>query len=126
MGSKSQLLPLIADCERGVGRPERAIELARSAEAAQLSGDDADEMRIVAAGARADLGNLDQAVALLTSPPLDPTRTGSTPARLFYAYAETLLALGRTEEAMQWFLHSAAADLDGVTDAEDRIDELGL
>jgi tetratricopeptide (TPR) repeat protein len=126
MGSKSQLLPLIADCERGVGRPERAIELARSAEAAQLSGDDADEMRIVAAGARADLGNLDQAVALLTSPPLDPTRTGSTPARLFYAYAETLLALGRPEEAMQWFLHSAAADLDGVTDAEDRIDELGL
>lgn len=126
MGSKSQLLPLIADCERGVGRPERAIELARSPEAAQLSGDDADEMRIVAAGARADLGNLDQAVALLTSPPLDPTRTGSTPARLFYAYAETLLALGRPEEAMQWFLHSAAADLDGVTDAEDRIDELGL
>jgi tetratricopeptide (TPR) repeat protein len=126
MGSKSQLLPLIADCERGVGRPERAIELARSAEAAQLTGDDADEMRIVAAGARADLGNLDQAMAVLTSPPLDPTRVGSTPARLFYAYAETLLALGRTDEALQWFLHSAAADTDGVTDAEDRIDELSL
>ena len=28
MGSKSVLLPVIADCERGVGRPERAIELA--------------------------------------------------------------------------------------------------
>lgn len=125
MGSKSQLLPLIADCERGVGRPERAIELARSAEAAQLSGDDADEMRIVAAGARADLGNLDQAVAVLTSPPLDPTRTGSTPARLFYAYAETLLALDRSEEALQWFLHAAAADIDGVTDAEERVDEFG-
>lgn len=38
MGSKSQLLPLIADCERGVGRPERAIELARSPEAAALTG----------------------------------------------------------------------------------------
>jgi hypothetical protein len=124
MGSKSQLLPLIADCERGVGRPERAIELARSPEAAQLAGDDADEMRIVAAGARADLGNLEQAAAVLTSPPLDPSRTGATPARLFYAYAETLLALGRTDEALQWFMHSAAADLDGVTDAEERIDEL--
>ena len=45
-------LPLIADCERGVGRPERAIELARSPEAAQLTGDDADELRIVVAGAR--------------------------------------------------------------------------
>ena len=123
MGSKSQLLPIIADCERGVGRPERAIELARSAEAAQLTGDDADEMRIVAAGARADLGHHQQAMAVLSSPPLDPVRTGATPARLFYAYAETLLALGRTEEALQWFVHSAAADIDGVTDAEDRIGE---
>ncbi len=124
MGSKSQLLPLIADCERGVGRPERAIELARSPEAAQLTGDDADEMRIVVAGARADLGHLDQAMAVLSSPPPDPDRTGTTPARLFYAYAETLLALGRTDDAVQWFVHSAAADVDGVTDAEDRIDEL--
>lgn len=124
MGSKSQLLPLIADCERGVGRPERAIELARSPEATQLTGDDADEMRIVAAGARADLGHLDQAMAVLSSPPLDPGRTGDTAARLFYAYAETLLALGRTDDALQWFVHTAAADIDGVTDAEDRIDEL--
>lgn len=124
MGSKSQLLPLIADCERGVGRPERAIELARSPEAAELTGDDADEMRIVAAGARADLGHLDQALAVLSSPAPDPSRTGATAARLFYAYADTLLALGRTDEALQWFVHSAAADIDGVTDAEDRIGEL--
>lgn len=124
MGSKSQLLPLIADCERGVGRPERAIELARSAEAAELTGDDADEMRMVAAGARADLGHLDQALAVLSAPPPDPSRTGPTAARLFYAYAETLLALGRRDEALQWFVNSAAADDEGVTDAEDRIGEL--
>ena len=124
MGSKSQLLPLIADCERGVGRPERAIELARGPEAAELTGDDADEMRIVAAGARADLGQLDQALALLSSPQPDPARTGATAARLFYAYAETLLALGRDEDALQWFINAAAADVDGVTDAEDRVSEL--
>jgi tetratricopeptide (TPR) repeat protein len=121
MGSKSVLLPLIADCERGVGRPERAIEFARSAEAAQLAGDDADEMRIVAAGARSDLGQLDQALATLSTPPIDPARTGQTAARLCYAYADTLLALGREEEAVQWFLRAAAADVDGVTDAEDRV-----
>jgi tetratricopeptide (TPR) repeat protein len=124
MGSKSQLLPLIADCERGVGRPERAIELARSPEAADLTGDDADEMRIVAAGARADLGQLEQSLALLSSPQPDPSRTGATAARLFYAYAETLLALGRDDDALQWFIHAAAADIDGVTDAEDRVGEL--
>lgn len=125
MGSKSVLLPLIADCERGLGRPERAIELARGPEAAQLSGDDADELRIVAAGARSDLGQLEQALTVLSTPPLDPARTGSTAARLFYAYAETLLALDRTDQALQWFLRSAAADADGVTDAEERVSELG-
>lgn len=124
MGSKSMLLPLIADCERGLGRPQRAIELARSPEAAELQGDDADELRIVAAGARADLGQLQQALAVLSAPQPDPRRTGSTAARLCYAYAETLLALGRADEALQWFLRAAAADTDGVTDAEDRVSEL--
>ncbi len=124
MGSKSPLLPLIADCERGVGRPERAIELARSPEAAQLTGDDADELRIVVAGARSDLGQLEQALAILSTPALDAERTGSTAARLFYAYAETLLALGRGEEALQWFINTAASDVEGVTDAEERITEL--
>jgi tetratricopeptide (TPR) repeat protein len=124
MGAKSELLPLIADCERGVGRPERAVELSRSAEAQALNGDDADELRIVVAGARADLGQLEQALAVLASPPLDPTRSGQTAARLFYAYAEALLALGRNDEALQWFFHAASADTDGITDAEDRISEL--
>ena len=124
LGSKSPLLPLIADCERGVGRPERAIELARSPEATQLTGDDADELRIVVAGARSDLGQKDQALAILSTPQLDPTRTGQTAARLFYAYAETLLALDRQEEALQWFINAAAADVEGVTDAEERITEL--
>ncbi|MGZ5395677.1 MAG: tetratricopeptide repeat protein [Mycobacterium sp.] len=124
MGSKSPLLPLIADCERGVGRPERAIELARSPEAAQLTGDDADELRIVAAGARSDLGQHEQALAILSSPQLDRTRTGQTAARLFYVYAETLLTLGRREEALQWFINATAADVGGLTDAEDRVTEL--
>jgi tetratricopeptide (TPR) repeat protein len=125
MGSKSPLLPLIADCERGLGRPERALELARGPEAAKLTGDEADEMRIVTAGARADLGQLEQALNVLSTPQLDPTRTGTITARLFYAYADTLLALDRGDEALQWFLHAAAADVEGVTDAEDRVSELG-
>lgn len=124
MGSRSPLLALIADCERGVGRPERAIELARSPEAAQLTGDDADELRIVVAGARSDLGQHEQALAVLSTPQLDPARRGSTAARLFYAYAETLLALDRRPDAVQWFINAAAADAEGVTDAEERITEL--
>ncbi len=124
MGSKSSLLPMIADCERGVGRPERALELARGDEAVALTGEDADELRIVTAGARSDLGQFEQALAILSTPQLDPTAVGSTAARLFYAYADTLLALGRGEEALQWFVHAEQADVEGITDAEDRITEL--
>ena len=123
MGSKSPLLALIADCERGIGRPERAIELARGPEAAGLAGDYDDELRIVVAGARSDLGQHEQALAILSTPQLDPTRTGQTAARLFYAYAETLLAVDREQEALQWFINAAAADVEGVTDAEERIAE---
>ena len=98
--------------------------MARTPEAAQLTGDDADEMRIVVAGARADLGQHEQALAILSTPQLDPTRSGQTAARLFYAYAETLLALDRGQEALQWFINAAAADVEGMTDAEERITEL--
>ncbi|HKH51317.1 MAG TPA: tetratricopeptide repeat protein, partial [Mycobacterium sp.] len=80
--------------------------------------------RIVVAGARSDLGQHGQALAVLSTPPLDPARTGQTAARLSYAYAETLLALGRNQDALQWFIKTAAADSEGVTDAEERITEL--
>ncbi len=124
MGTRSPLLALIADCERGVGRPERALELARGDEAKALTGDAADELRIVTAGARADMGQLDQALAVLSTPAPDPKRVGVVAARLFYAYADILLALDRKPEAVQWFLHAANADVEGHTDAEDRAAEL--
>jgi hypothetical protein len=118
------LLAVMADCERGLGRPERAIELGRSDEAAALSGDDAAELRIVVAGARMDLGQFDQAVVTLQTPDLDASRTGPGAARLFYAYADALVAAGRIEDGLKWFLNSAAADLEGDTDAEERVAEL--
>jgi tetratricopeptide (TPR) repeat protein len=124
MGSKSPLLAMIADCERGVGRPQRAIDLSRTPEAEELTGDDADELRIVVAGARSDLGQHEQALSALSTPPLDPEQTGLTATRLFYAYADTLLALGRNDDALQWFINAEAADVDGVTDADERIAEL--
>ena len=118
------LLAVMADCERGLGRPERAIELGRSEEARALTGDEATELRIVVAGARMDLGEYDQAVVSLQTSELDPKATGSTAARLFYAYADALIAAGRKDEAITWFLNSAAADTEGETDAEERVAEL--
>lgn len=125
MGAGRGLLAVLADCERGLGRPERAIELSRSEEAQALTGDEAAELRMVAAGARMDLGQFDQAVVTLQTPDLDPKRSGLPSARYFYAYADALVAAGRKDEAVTWFLNASAADLDGDTDAEDRVAELG-
>lgn len=117
-------LAVMADCERGLGRPERAIELGRSDEARQLTGDEASELRIVVAGARMDLSQYDQAVVTLQTPDLDSSRSGTAAARLFYVYADALVAAGRVDEGIKWFLNAAAADVDGETDAEERVEEL--
>lgn len=124
MSGGAGLLAVMADCERGLGRPERAIELGRSDEARLLKGDEATELRIVVAGARMDLGQYDQAVVSLQTTELDPSKTGSASARLFYAYAEALLAAGRAEESLTWFMNAASADTEGETDAEDRAADL--
>ncbi|MGL4305704.1 MAG: hypothetical protein ACRCSF_06080 [Mycobacteriaceae bacterium] len=124
MAGGSGLLSVMADCERGLGRPERAVELGRSDEARKLSGDEATELRIVVSGARMDLGQYDQAVVTLQAEDLNPARTGATAARLFYAYADALVAAGRTKDGLTWFLNSAAADIDDDTDAEERAAEL--
>ncbi len=124
ISGSSALLPLIADAERGLGRPERAIEIARSDDGRALTGDEATEMRIVEAGARIDAGDADKALVTLQAENLAPGRTGTMAARLFYAYASALLAAGRRDDAVTWYMNAAAADVDDATDAEFRLMEL--
>lgn len=119
------LVAVMADAERGMGRPEKALELGRSPEVSQLNEADRIELAIVMAGARHDLGQHESALATLErlGPSLDSQ--GLEQARLSYAYADALLALGREEEAKTWFAHVADIDVDGMTDAEERVAELG-
>ena len=117
-------LAMMADCERALGRPERALELSRSDEARELEGEEAVELRIVVAGARRDLGEIDASVVSLQIPELDPQRQEPWSARLFYAYADNLLAADRVQEAFTWFVHAAHADDETETDAPERLDEL--
>jgi len=118
-------LAVMADCERALGRPERALEMAAEAAGEELPPNTAVELKIVAAGARRDLGQVDAAVVALQGPDLDPRRRDLWSARLFYAYADNLEAAGRTEEAIRWFLNAAEADDDELTDAAERAVELG-
>ena len=124
MGGGPGHLAVMADIERALGRPERALELARSPEARDLDRAETIELAIVAAGARRDLGEVDVAVVGLQLPELNPELREPWSARLFYAYADNLLAAGRASDALQWFVHAADADPDGVTDADARIAEL--
>ena len=103
-------LPVMADCERGLGRPDRALEMARSEEAKDLDAPGKAELAIVAAGARTDLGQLDAAVSELEIVQLDINRAFSYSPRLFRAYAEALAAVGRTAEAEKWQRQAAVAE----------------
>jgi tetratricopeptide (TPR) repeat protein len=123
-GQDAAYLPILADCERGLGRPERALDLARSAEAKRLDHAERIELRMVESGARRDLGQFDAAVVTLQIPELKDQRLRPWSARLFYAYADALVDAGREDEARDWFARAAAADRDGETDAAERHAEL--
>ncbi|WP_312897527.1 tetratricopeptide repeat protein [Kitasatospora kifunensis] len=124
MTGRSDLWPVMADCERGLGRPERALAMAGEPEVKQLDKAGQVEMRLVAAGARADLGQFDAAVVTLQSPELASSAMHPWTARLRYAYAEALIAADRADEARDWFAKAAEADPEGTTNASERLAEI--
>jgi hypothetical protein len=102
-----------ADCERGLGRPERAIALAKAPEASTLTGVPLAELHIVVAGARLDLG--DAAAALHTLERI-ATDSAETNARVAEAKIDVLRALGRDADA-----DAIAATLPRWDDDEDEV-----
>ena len=124
MTGSDDYLPVMADCERALGRPDRALALIREADTGKLDRATQIELRIVESGIRRDQGLAEAAVIALQVPELNNGRLRPWSARLFYAYADALLAAGRTQEARDAFARAAAADTDGETDAADRLDEL--
>ncbi|MFE2824039.1 hypothetical protein [Streptomyces sp. NPDC059271] len=124
MTGSVELWPVMADCERGLGRPEKALEMAGAPEVQKLDKASQVEMRLVAAGARRDMDQLDAAIVTLQSPELASNSVQPWSARLRYAYADALLAAGREGEAREWFAKAVESDKDGSTDASDRLAEM--
>ncbi|WP_323101685.1 tetratricopeptide repeat protein [Intrasporangium sp. YIM S08009] len=124
LSGSSHLLPLMVDCERGLGRLSKALELAQTPEAQNLAVDDRVELAIVVSGIRRDLGQLDAAAAGLSDlvKRVNPNRPLA--ARLYYAYADALLGAGNADGAREWFARAADADHDLTTDAAERLEEL--
>jgi tetratricopeptide (TPR) repeat protein len=100
-GSNEQIA-LIVDSERGLERPEKALELGRSVDRKKLSDAAAATLAIAMSGARLDLGQADMALAELEIPQLDPNTAFTYSPSLFWAYAEVLEELGRVKEAATW------------------------
>ncbi|MFF1393740.1 hypothetical protein ACFVZD_07980 [Streptomyces sp. NPDC058287] len=124
MTGNVELWPVMADCERGLGRPEKALDMAGAPEVAKLDKAGQVEMRLVAAGARRDMDQLDAAIVTLQGPELASNSVQPWTARLRYAYADALLAAGREGEAREWFAKAVESDRDGSTDASDRLAEM--
>ncbi len=119
LNGSSEHLAVMADCERGLGRPERAIALATSPEAEGLEADVRIELAIVVSGARLDLGEADSAVAVLSSAEVRAAQ-GSAAVRVAQARAAALEAAGRPEEAAAALAGYSAAEL---ADASGDVDE---
>ena len=99
------------------------LELINEVDQRSVSVDTRVELLLVAAGARADMGQAEAAIVLLQVPELTKLPKGGPRARLQYAYAALLEQVGRVEESREWMRKAAASDVDGVTDAQERVEE---
>lgn len=109
ISGKNDQLPMMVDSERGLGRPDKALELGRSVDRSSLPVDVQVELAIAMSGARLDLGQLDAALSELEIPQLDANVAFSWSPALFDAYAAVLEDLGRADEAEEWYERSDRA-----------------
>ena len=133
LSGQNTQLPMMVDAERGLGRPERGIEVARGVERTGMPDQWVVELAIALSGCRLDLGQTDQALVELQIPQLNPTVAYSYSPDLFDAYAVVLEDSGRAEEAALWGQRAQVAaaalsertwsDNDGVGDIVDTLAE---
>ena len=102
MRGDESLRAIEADSERGLGRPEKALEVIEAASTSKMPLDEQVEVILVAAGARQDLGQtelglvlVEDALRAIPSEGVDEPR-----ARLMSMQADLLRALGREKEAL--------------------------
>jgi tetratricopeptide (TPR) repeat protein len=124
MNGATAYLPIMADCQRALGKPEEALKLARSPGVANFAPEAKAEMTIVEAGAHRDLGRFDAALRTLERAPLNSKSRAAWVVRLRYAYADALEAAGRETDALTWFHRTQAIDGAEITDAGARADAL--
>lgn len=124
MNGAQDYVAIIADCERALGRPDRALAVVKNAPREKLAPALLAELTIVEAGARRDRGELDAALRVLETSPLMSKSREPWVARLRYAYADALVEAERPQDALTWFHRTDAVDPERATDAAARATEL--
>ena len=93
-------LPFIADCERGMGEPKKAIETAMSDDAKYLRGESKAEMFLVYAGALGDLELWNKAIKIVHTLGRSKGLAGEYRMRAVQAEQYFLEQAGRSDEAV--------------------------
>ena len=95
-------IALMVECERALGRPQKAIETGIEADPSRLNVEQKVQLAIAMSGARLDLGQTQQALFELDIPELHTNTAFDWTPELFAAYANVLEDLGRSDESATW------------------------
>ena len=115
--------PVLADCYRALGKPDRAVELCDEIDSKAVEPAVYYEGQIVAAGALADSGSVDEGIARLEALNLRPDVAEQHHLRTWYVLGDLLERRGRFTQAREWFEAVASADPE-LTDAPERAERL--
>ena len=118
-------LPVMADAERGLGRPERALAVAADPDVERLDPEARVELAMVVSGARLDLGEPDAAVAVLDTA-IVRAATGMLAARVAQARSTALAAAGRAKDAQRELAAFSTAELDEAAGGSDDEDDVAV
>ncbi len=121
MSGGDELIPVIADCERALGRPRDALEVLGELDPKSRDVWLRIECLLVEAGVRSDLGQRPEAKRLLQAAISRKVGPPFGQARLRYAYANMLEEDGDLAGAREWFSAAAALDANTELDTSDRI-----
>ncbi len=113
INGKFDLVPIAADSERGLGRPQRALAMVAEYEGEKLDSDTRTELLIVGGGARRDLGD-DEAARILFQKAVRAAHSPMAMARSRYALGDLLAATGDVEQAKKWLQSAVDVDEDSI------------
>jgi hypothetical protein len=123
ISGRQDLSAMLADIERALGRPERAIAVFERVDRSKLEPDTAAELLLVAASAYGDLGQPASGLALIRRHARWPVELADHHLRLAYAEGALAEAAGDLPRARAAFARVLQADPD-FHDAADRLERL--